>query len=563
MGWTQNGNIRGASGIPGASGTPGASGASGAQGASGGTGGVGATGPVGATGAAGTTTWSGITDKPAVIAAGVDAAAARNVISAEYTGNKGQPSGYAALDASGLVPSSQLPSFVDDVVEAANLAAFPATGESGKIYTALDTNKVYRWGGSSYVEISASPGSTDAVPEGSTNLYYTAARADGRITAAVGSTVQAYSPTLTTYAGKSAPSGAVVGTTDAQALTNKTISGANNTVTNLGVAAIGASGTASSSTFLRGDGTWSAPPAGIQRVVQTITSHNTALGSAANTDYVAFLALPSGDANIASVSSILSLNGANGSTTITDTSPTPKTWTATGATLTTAQKKFGTASLSIGNSASIAATSSAFATGTGDFTWEMWAYQTSHTSPQETYFVQDNALGVIFYVRNGYLAWYSSATGVVTSASTVPLNAWYHVALTKSGSTIRGFVNGTQFLSFTFSGNFNGTTLTIGGADASGAAVLVDEVRISNIARYTTNFTAPSDVFPTFGPGLPGAILPTAVGNTNHYTLKNISSASITPATTSSQTVDGTTPAAITAGSTVRYVSDGSNWRTV
>ena len=53
----------------------------------------------------------------------------------------------------GKVPSSQLPSYVDDVLEFANLAAFPATGETGKIYLALDTNKTYRWGGSSYVQI--------------------------------------------------------------------------------------------------------------------------------------------------------------------------------------------------------------------------------------------------------------------------------------------------------------------------------------------------------------------------------------------------------------------------
>lgn len=56
----------------------------------------------------------------------------------------------------GLVPSAQLPSYVDDVVSAANLAAFPATGEAGKIYVAVDTNLTYRWSGSAYVEISAS-----------------------------------------------------------------------------------------------------------------------------------------------------------------------------------------------------------------------------------------------------------------------------------------------------------------------------------------------------------------------------------------------------------------------
>ena len=56
----------------------------------------------------------------------------------------------------GVVPSSQLPSYVDDVLEYANLAGFPATGEPGKIYVTLDTNRTYRWSGSAYVEISTS-----------------------------------------------------------------------------------------------------------------------------------------------------------------------------------------------------------------------------------------------------------------------------------------------------------------------------------------------------------------------------------------------------------------------
>ncbi len=53
----------------------------------------------------------------------------------------------------GKVPSSQLPSYVDDVVEVANFASLPVTGETGKIYITLDTNFIYRWTGSTYVEI--------------------------------------------------------------------------------------------------------------------------------------------------------------------------------------------------------------------------------------------------------------------------------------------------------------------------------------------------------------------------------------------------------------------------
>lgn len=56
----------------------------------------------------------------------------------------------------GKIPTSQLPSYVDDVLEYANLSAFPATGETGKIYVALNTNLTYRWGGTEYVEISKS-----------------------------------------------------------------------------------------------------------------------------------------------------------------------------------------------------------------------------------------------------------------------------------------------------------------------------------------------------------------------------------------------------------------------
>ena len=72
---------------------------------------------------------------------------------------------YATLDGSGKVPSSQLPSYVDDVIEGYYSSGKfyynedktnEISGETGKIYTDLNSNKTYRWGGSAYVEISAS-----------------------------------------------------------------------------------------------------------------------------------------------------------------------------------------------------------------------------------------------------------------------------------------------------------------------------------------------------------------------------------------------------------------------
>lgn len=77
------------------------------------------------------------------------------------TSEKGAAGGVAGLDEAGKVPAAQLPSYVDDVLEYANVASFPVTGETGKIYIALDTNKVYRWSGSTYVYITS--GAVDSV----------------------------------------------------------------------------------------------------------------------------------------------------------------------------------------------------------------------------------------------------------------------------------------------------------------------------------------------------------------------------------------------------------------
>lgn len=68
----------------------------------------------------------------------------------------GEMNGVASLDSNGKVPTSQLPSYVSDVLEFPTLSDFPKTGEANKIYIALDTNIQYRWGGTVYVEIGSS-----------------------------------------------------------------------------------------------------------------------------------------------------------------------------------------------------------------------------------------------------------------------------------------------------------------------------------------------------------------------------------------------------------------------
>ena len=168
----------------------------------------------------------------------------------------------------GKVPSSQLPSYVDDVVEYADLASFPAEGMAGKLYVAQDSNKVYRWSGSVYIEISASPGSTDAVPEGLVNLYYTNVRAAA---AAPVQSVAGKTGAVTLAKGDVGLSN-VDNTSDA----DKPVS----TATATALAGKQASlGTGTTSQFLRGDLTWATvPSASISKIFVVGRDANTIAG---------------------------------------------------------------------------------------------------------------------------------------------------------------------------------------------------------------------------------------------------------------------------------------------
>lgn len=146
--------------------------------------------------------YADLTGKPAI----------PDVSGKEDKANRNTVNGYAGLDASGKVAAAQLPSYVDDVLEFVNLDVFPATGETGKIYVARDNGRIYRWSGAAYVEIAASPGSTDVVPEGVSNLYYTQARADARVAAGVAGKANTTDLAAVAFSGKyedldGAPSG--------------------------------------------------------------------------------------------------------------------------------------------------------------------------------------------------------------------------------------------------------------------------------------------------------------------------------------------------------------------
>ena len=203
----------------------------------------------------------------------------------------------SASKITGTIPQSILPSYVDDVLEYENLAAFPKTGESGKIYVADDTNKTYRWSGTAYVEISASLalGTTSstafrgdygntayahAQAKGSafsSGLYKITTNSQGHVTAATAVTKSDITAlgipgsdtnTNTTYSLSKSGStitlkgsdGSTTSVTDADTNTTyPTFKGATTSAAG-GTGLVPAPATGAANRYLRSDGTWQVPP---------------------------------------------------------------------------------------------------------------------------------------------------------------------------------------------------------------------------------------------------------------------------------------------------------------
>jgi len=181
--------------------------------------------------------------------------------------------------------------------------------------------------------------------------------------------------------------------------------------------------------------------------------------------------------------------------------------------ISTTQSKFGTGSLAFdgtGDALALPANVN-LAVGSGDFTIEMWVYGANSGSPVggsypriftfgtaqgsgciESY----NALGTMYVDISG-------AGGPITfTASTLLNSTWNHYAITRSGTSLKAFVNGTQVGSATNSTNINLAATTqswIGAISASAGNFngYIDDLRITKgYARYTANFTAPTAAFP-------------------------------------------------------------------
>ena len=171
----------------------------------------------------------------------------------------------------------------------------------------------------------------------------------------------------------------------------------------------------------------------------------------------------------------------------------------------TAQSKFGGASyLGDGSSDSLTVTAdTAFNFGTSDYTVECWIRSSSLAA---TRIIFDSGVATqgtrpVFYVTtDGKINIYTTATGAVSSAgSTITTNTWYHVALVRYSGTTTIYVDGVSKASTGTSYNMSSTATMWIGAESPGTTNSwnghIDEFRVSNTARYTTGFTAPTAAF--------------------------------------------------------------------
>jgi hypothetical protein len=217
------------------------------------------------------------------------------------------------------------------------------------------------------------------------------------------------------------------------------------------------------------------------------------------------------DLQFTSVSLLLHGNGTNGSTTITDSSSNALTLTRGGSALpviSTAQSKFGGASIFLNGSGAISyldIPASSLFSFPSDFTFECWIYVLTQgpifgSTVIETAGNFTNGLVLRGDGTQTNWAWTVGGSGI--SGGALTLNAWNHLAVSRSGSTIRVFRDGVQEGTATNSTPISPT----GGASRIGEGMLVtnrfvqiyiDNILISKgVALYTANFTPPTAPFP-------------------------------------------------------------------
>lgn len=209
------------------------------------------------------------------------------------------------------------------------------------------------------------------------------------------------------------------------------------------------------------------------------------------------------DPYFANVQSLLHLDGTDGSTTITDQIPS-RVWTAaSGASLSTAQKQFGTASVLIHDSTEFVFgdPNTAYNLGTGDFTWEVSIRPTTVDVKNIAQIVGSGAATSpsIYCLANGSLIYYLSSDRITSAAGVVVVNTWLPIAYSRVSGTGRLFANGVLIGSWADSTDYTngiGNSLYLSGS-ASPLEGYYDEFRLTvGVGRYTASYTPAIAAFP-------------------------------------------------------------------
>ena len=208
-------------------------------------------------------------------------------------------------------------------------------------------------------------------------------------------------------------------------------------------------------------------------------------------------------------------NGSTGAPGMTDESPSAHgtaTRNSTGSTISTAQFKFGTSSLSTTDTSSSIyfPDSNDWYFASSPFTIEMWIYPTNITGPGYLVAQFQTSLSWAFFVQSGHLDWATSTDGSainndINAAGTIVLNTWHHVCIDFDVSKYRAYVNGVMGGSFTtVRALFNSTAPLVISSYSTALNFnsfegWIDELRITKgVARYASDagFTVPTAAFP-------------------------------------------------------------------
>ena len=213
-----------------------------------------------------------------------------------------------------------------------------------------------------------------------------------------------------------------------------------------------------------------------------------------------------GDVYLPKVKLLLPFDGSNAATTTNDESNSTHSVTfAGGAQISTAESKFGGSSLYLNGDSGTKLTisqSSDFDFGTGDFTIEFWIKTSLSNNDSQSRrvisFGDNNATRIQIFLSSDGIDFYDTSSVKVDGDIDVADGNWHHVAFTRSGTSLKGFVDGVQSGSTaTNSTDYdNAAALTIGAYASTGLGRVVgylEDLRITKgLARYTSAFTAPT-----------------------------------------------------------------------